>query len=222
MATGRRPSERASLAPCPQNTELPLRQDLGFRGPRRRRRRARSSSAWCWCRPRPRQPAQQALFYIAGGPGGSSVDEGTSFASVLEPLRRTHDLVFVDLRGTGDSNRLGCVANGNLDDDLPGLFRRFPRPREQLRTCRAELEKKADLRFYTTPLAIDDLEEVRQRFGYGKIDLMGTSYGTRAAQVFMKRHPASVRSAVLMGVVALDALLPLTHAAGVRARRSTW
>ncbi len=159
------------------------------------------------------EPAQQALFYIAGGPGGSSVDEGEGIGPLLEPLRESHDLVFVDLRGTGESNRLGCVANGDPEKNLQGYFDRFLTS-EQLLTCRQELEARADLRFYTTPLAMDDLEEVRERLGYGKIDLFGTSYGTRAAQVLMKRHPQKVRSALLMGVASLDALLPLTHSQG--------
>lgn len=157
------------------------------------------------------EPARQALFYFAGGPGGSAVDDGAEMAPVFEALRTTHDLVFVDQRGTGGSNRLGCVANGDLEHNLQGYFDRFL-TLEQLRTCRAELEKRADLRFYTTPIAMDDLEEVRQQLGYGKVDLVGASYGTRAAQVFMKRHPQSVRSALLLGVVSLDTLLPLTHA----------
>jgi pimeloyl-ACP methyl ester carboxylesterase len=153
----------------------------------------------------------KALFNIAGGPGGSSVDEGYGFAQILAAIRKTHDLVMVDLRGTGESNRLGCKANGNLDNDLQGFFTEFLTA-EQLKACREELAKKADVRFYTTPLAVDDLESVRKAYGYGKIDLLGTSYGTRAAQVFMKRHPDSVRSALLMGVVSLEALLPTTHA----------
>jgi pimeloyl-ACP methyl ester carboxylesterase len=205
-------AERESLAPCPQNQEYRCGKVTVFED--REHRAGRQIELNVVLVPaKTAQPAANALFYIAGGPGGSSVDEGQGFAPVLEPLRKTHDLVFVDLRGTGDSNRLGCVTNGNFENNLQGFFEAFL-TRDQLRTCRAELERKADLRFYTTPLAVDDLEEVRRRFGYGKIDLLGTSYGTRAAQVFMKRHPDSVRSVLLMGVITLDALLPLTHAQG--------
>lgn len=204
--------ERSALEPCERNPDFRCGKVLVFED--RDRAAGRRIELNLMLAPaRTPKPASHALFYIAGGPGGSSVDEGSYFAQMLDPLRSTHDLVFVDLRGTGDSNRLGCRANGSLDDNLQGYFDEFLTV-EQLRTCRAELEKKADLRFYTTPLAVDDLEEVRQRFGYGKIDLFGTSYGTRAAQVFIKRHPQSVRSAVLMGVVSLDVLLPLAHAQG--------
>lgn len=203
-------AERPSLAPCADNPDYRCGKVSVFED-REKAAGRRIDLNVLLVPAKTEQPSKQALFYIAGGPGGSSTDEGRGgFAQFLDKLRATHDLVFVDLRGTGGSNRLGCVANGNIDTDLQGYFGDFMTA-EQLRTCRVELEKKADLRLYTTPIATDDLEEVRQLFGYGKIDLMGTSYGTRAAQVFMKRHPESVRSALLMGVVSLDAYLPLTH-----------
>ena len=45
------------------------------------------------------------------------------------------------------------------------------------------------LTLYTTDLSMDDLDEVRAWLGYDKINLSGGSYGTRAAQVFARRHP---------------------------------
>ena len=34
------------------------------------------------------------------------------------------------------------------------------------KACRAELEKIANLKLYTTPIAMDDLDEVRSALGY--------------------------------------------------------
>ena len=62
-------------------------------------------------------------------------------------------------------------------------------------------------------LAMDDFDEVRAWLGYGKINLVGGSYGTRAAQVYLRRHPESVRSVILDGAVPMDETLPITHAA---------
>ena len=70
-----------------------------------------------------------------------------------------------------------------------------------MRACRARLEKTADLRLYTTEIAVDDLEEVRQALGYGPINLYGTSYGTRVAQVYMRRHPQALRAVSMKGIV---------------------
>ena len=63
-------------------------------------------------------------------------------------------------------------------------------PVDYVNNRRRELEKKADLRMYTTEIAMDDLNDVRVWLGYPKIDLVGVSSGTRAAQVFIRRHPA--------------------------------
>ena len=51
---------------------------------------------------------------------------------------------------------------------------------------------------------MDDLEAVRKALGYGKLDLYGISYGATAAQVFLRRHPGSVRTVVLDGATLLD------------------
>ena len=52
---------------------------------------------------------------------------------------------------------------------------------------------------YTTAAGADDLDEVRAWLGYDKLNLAGYSYGTRMAQVYLKRHPESVRTVTLWG-----------------------
>src|SRR5262245_40739663 len=113
--------ERGGLAPCPDNKEYRCGKISVFED--REKAAGRRIELNVMLVPaKTEKPATEALFYIAGGPGGSSADEGRGFAPILDPLRKSHDLVFVDLRGTGDSNRLGCVANGNVDDNLQGYF----------------------------------------------------------------------------------------------------
>ena len=70
----------------------------------------------------------------------------------------------------------------------------------------------SDPEHYTTPVAMDDLEEVRVALGYGPINVWGGSYGTRAATVFLRRHPASVRTVILDGVAPVDMRIPLHFA----------
>ncbi len=74
-------------------------------------------------------------------------------------------------------------------------------PPEALKTCRAALAEHADLTQYTTSIAVDDLDEVRLALGYGKIDVLGGSYGSRVALEFLRRHPEAVRALVLSQVV---------------------
>lgn len=154
-------------------------------------------------------PKPDPVFFFAGGPG-QAASLGAGFVAE-DPLRQDRDLVFIDQRGTGEPNRLFCSLGGH-DDDLQSYFLEMF-PLDAIRKCREELEKKADLTLYTTDLAIDDFDEIRAWLGYGKINLIGGSYGTRAAQVYMKRHPESVRAAVIAGVAPMDEPLSLSHAA---------
>ncbi|HEY7344155.1 MAG TPA: alpha/beta fold hydrolase, partial [Gaiella sp.] len=57
---------------------------------------------------------------------------------------------------------------------------------------------------YGTRMAMDDLDAVRTALGYRRLDVIGSSYGATAAQVFLKLHPSSVRTVVLLGGTAID------------------
>jgi pimeloyl-ACP methyl ester carboxylesterase len=114
------------------------------------------------------------------------------------------DLVFVDQRGTGDSNRLGCDPS---PEELDAIESDDGRSTSRLKTCLTALD--ADPRLYTTSIAMDDLDDVRAFLGYDRINLWGGSYGTRAALVYLRQHPAHVRSVILDGVAPQDMRLPL-------------
>ncbi|HKG21705.1 MAG TPA: alpha/beta fold hydrolase, partial [Blastocatellia bacterium] len=83
--------------------------------------------------------------------------------------------------------------------------------------CRKELEKRADLTLYTTPIAMDDLDEVREALGYERINLFGGSYGSRAALVYLRQHPTRVRSVVLMGAVPTYFDMPFSYSRSAEA-----
>ena len=100
-------------------------------------------------------------------------------------LRRERDVVLVDQRGTGGSNPLACSLFGD-QPDMRAWFAEYPF--EKLRACREQLEKVANLKLYTTSIAMDDLDEVRAAFGYDKINLYGGSYGSTAALVYLRQH----------------------------------
>jgi pimeloyl-ACP methyl ester carboxylesterase len=52
---------------------------------------------------RPRAP--DPVVYFAGGPGGSTVQDIPDELPDLLPLNVHRDLVFIEQRGTGESNR---------------------------------------------------------------------------------------------------------------------
>lgn len=157
------------------------------------------------------------LFALAGGPGDAPSFNARFFSRAFAEVRKHRDLVFVDLRGTGKSAPLTCPelaapdATGRFDADLLSL--------PAVRACRARLERSADLTRYTTAIAVDDLDEVRQALGYTTINLYGTSYGSRVAQVYMQRHPGSLRAVTMKGIVPPSMAMPESHA---RAGEDAW
>ena len=79
-----------------------------------------------------------------------------------------------------------------------------------LRQCREQLQKlpHGDLRFFTTPIAMQDLDAVRRALGAERINLVGASYGTRAGLDYLRQFPQAVRRLVLDGVAPPDMVLP--------------
>ena len=150
--------------------------------------------------------APDPFVYLSGGPGESATDAAAGLAQELAGIREHRDILLVDQRGTGGSHPLNCEMYVPADDLRSYLGEFFPV--ESVRRCRAALEKDADLTLYTTPIAMDDLDEVREALGYEKLNLLGGSYGTRAAQVYLKRHPSHVRTVILHGVCPTDDRMP--------------
>ena len=149
------------------------------------------------------------LFYFAGGPGSSSTEDAAGIAQVFATIHNHRDLVFVDQRGTGGSNPLNCeFYNANDLQSYLGYF--FPL--DDIRRCRTQLEPKADLKLYTTTIAMDDIDDARAALGYDRINLFGGSYGTRAALTYLKRHPQHVRAVVLQGVSPTNQFMPVDFA----------
>jgi len=99
----------------------------------------------------------------------------------------------------GRGNPLRCDDIGESPANLDAYFGKLF-PANLIRACREKLEKTADLKLYTTPIAMDDLDDVRSTLGYKQINLAGISYGALAAQVYIRKYPGRVRSAFLVGV----------------------
>lgn len=152
-------------------------------------------------------PAPDPFFTFAGGPGEAETEDAGSNAQRFAEIRRERDIVMIDQRGTGSSNPLDCsFGDANL---LVQAFLAGDLPIESVKECRSQLEKKADLRFYTTPFAADDVDEIREQLGYKTINLYGGSYGSRAALVYLRQHPNSVRTATIRAIFPMSLKNPL-------------
>lgn len=143
-----------------------------------------------------RRKAADPLFVLAGGPGMAATSFYASVAPAFARIRRDRDIVLVDQRGTGESGALTC----DFDEDAL-MSAGGGALVDQTRRCLESLSQSADVAFYTTSLAVQDLDRVREVLGYDKVNLYGASYGTRVAQHYARRFPERVRTMILDGVV---------------------
>lgn len=144
------------------------------------------------------------LFFLAGGPGQGAAKMAKVVREFFRRVQNDRDIVLVDQRGTGKSNPLDCNDD---DDSLKAVMATNDQSLAKLKACQAKYD--ADLTLYTTPIAMDDLDDVRAYLGYDKINVYGGSYGTRAALVYMRQHGDRVRAAILDGVAPPNMRLPL-------------
>ncbi|MBM4427029.1 MAG: alpha/beta hydrolase [Chloroflexi bacterium] len=139
-----------------------------------------------------RSPEADPVFLLAGGPGQAATEAFPATFSLLFNLHQDRDIVLVDQRGTGKSNPLRCIdpeVEVLTDEEALAI----------LKDCPNSLD--ADVRFYTTEIAMTDLDEVRAALGYETINLYGASYGTRAALTYLRMYPQHFRTVTLDSVV---------------------
>ncbi|NNF51058.1 MAG: alpha/beta fold hydrolase [Gammaproteobacteria bacterium] len=139
-----------------------------------------------------------AFTFLAGGPGQAATTSFVDLHRAFELVRRDRDVVLVDQRGTGRSAPLECKEDEALLGPSPDAAALMA----SLRLCLDSFE--ADPRFYTTSIAVDDLERVRRALGYETFNVYGGSYGTRVGLHYLRKYPDSVRTLILDGVVPAD------------------
>jgi len=156
-------------------------------------------------------PQPDPLLYLAGGPGQSAV-----FAETFDKyqnLRADRDIIFIDIRGVGASQRLGfeeclvlavekgapteqiealqaaasrflAVANSEEAPGVPALSElNLPLLNA---TCWEQFSSAGiDLNQFTTAASARDAVELIKALGYGSFNIEGASYGTRLAMTIM-------------------------------------
>ncbi|MEO7431251.1 MAG: alpha/beta hydrolase [Dokdonella sp.] len=151
--------------------------------------------------------ARDLVVLLAGGPGQAAVEAWPRAAAGFGPLLEHHNVLLLDQRGTGGSNALVCKDDPSDVDAAAVREIDLDKVRTQTRVCLDEVSKTADPAQYTTTVAVEDLEAVRQALGAPTFDLVGVSYGTRVAQQFLRRYPDGVRSVVLDSAVPNEQIL---------------
>ncbi|GLQ49047.1 alpha/beta hydrolase [Dyella flava] len=151
-------------------------------------------------------PDPDMVVLLAGGPGEAATEAWVVEAPAFEQVRKHHDVVLLDQRGTGGSNPLSCKGAA-ADSDENSLSLDLGKVRKDVAACLDEVKQKADPRYYTTTIATQDLEDVRKALGSPQFDLVGVSYGTRMGQQYLIHYPGSVRSVVLDSAVPNQVIL---------------
>lgn len=158
-----------------------------------------------------RRKLPDPVFLLAGGPGQSAISLAAQVMPIFARLNNRRDIVFVDQRGTGRSAPLDCDEPRAMPlaeaADTGKQLQRLAECRERL-VKRPHVKEPAGLGFFTTTLAMQDLDAVREALGAPRINLVGASYGTRAALEYQRQFPQAVRRSVLDGVAPPDMVLP--------------
>jgi uncharacterized membrane protein YdfJ with MMPL/SSD domain/pimeloyl-ACP methyl ester carboxylesterase len=138
------------------------------------------------------------IFRLQGGPGVTNM----KFAKASR-LAENHDVVLVGYRGIDSSARLDCPEVSSAlkrSEDLISQ-RSYDSYTQAFRDCAARLQEDGvDLAGYTLPAQVDDLEAARRALGYGRVNLVGESVGTRVAMIYAWRYPRSINRSVMIGV----------------------
>ncbi len=137
-------------------------------------------------------PGLEPIVAMEGGPGYPSTGSAASYLFMIGSLRRRHDLILMDQRGTGASDAVDC----------PGVqdYNALARPGNYaavVAACARRLGKRANA--YGSAAVAEDLRAVLGAIHVSKVDLYGDSYGSYAAQVFAVHYPSLVRDLVLDG-----------------------
>jgi uncharacterized membrane protein YdfJ with MMPL/SSD domain/pimeloyl-ACP methyl ester carboxylesterase len=138
------------------------------------------------------------VFRLQGGPGISNMH-----FKKASRLADDHDVVLVGYRGIDSSVRLDCP-------EVPSALKRsedlisqksYDAYTQAFRECAARLQEDGvDLAGYTLPAQVDDLEAARRALGYGRVNLVSESVGTRLAMIYAWRYPRSINRSVMIGV----------------------
>jgi len=146
-------------------------------------------------------PLRDPVVYLAGGPGATAAEAATLLAG--SSIRATRDIILFEQRGTALTEPyLGCPALDMWETIFaadPNTDASFVETIGSAATNCADAHEDGgtDLGAYTTVASAEDLELVREALGVDTWNLYGGSYGTRLALEVLRRHPESVRSAVL-------------------------
>lgn len=163
-------------------------------------------------------PEPDPVFVLSGGPGEQAIVYYES-----DWLFADRDVVYFDQRGNGYSQpALECPEQQRVYESNPAFAQLADQSFEALGVCgKRYLARGIDLSAYNATESAHDIEAIRKALGYGKINLLGVSYGTRLAQEAMRAHSDSLRAVIMDSVLPADINLPVNLPVTIEAALQT-
>lgn len=147
----------------------------------------------------------EPLLLNLGGPGsGTEALRDVMGNYVLDQVRERYDIIGFDQRGVANTLRVDCDQLGESEP--------FPYPRDQsdvqslvddatllADACSAEYTDQ--LQWVGSNSVVQDMEIMRTKLNAPKLNIIGSSFGTRITALYLQRYPES------SGRIILDAPL---------------
>ncbi len=152
-------------------------------------------------------PKPDPVIYVAGGGGVNQLAFSERYLNNGgNDILQERDYIMYNQRGAHlNDPSLVCPDDTGLfwslaRQELSPHERADRRIESRLACHDALLEKGIDLTAYNTVETAADVNDLRIALGYDKINLYGTSSGTRTILTIMRNHPEGIRSVILDSV----------------------
>jgi pimeloyl-ACP methyl ester carboxylesterase len=152
-------------------------------------------------------PKPEPVIYVAGGGGLDQLSFTDYFLRrVGLDILRDYDFIMYNQRGSHlNEPSLVCPDDTELywtlaQDGLSGHEEADRRIEKRLECHDDLISQGIDLTAYNTVETAADVNDLRIALGYDKVNLYGTSSGTRTILTIMRNHPEGIRSVILDSV----------------------
>lgn len=159
------------------------------------------------------------VFFLPGGPGqcitATDIQRGLQqkrYNKIAEivAFNQNHDVIIVNQRG---NNRVPGIhglpstwsAKPGKSSEPMSLVKSSQRLEEGLRASLTKCKSlNIDTRGYDILHLVDDVDAIRRVYGYEKIALRGSSFGSQWALAYLKQNPKHVDRMILSGIEPLN------------------
>lgn len=144
--------------------------------------------------------SKEPIVFIQGGPGGNTIEQIKFW--INHPLRESHDIILVDLRGTGYSEPKLCLGLGKsflriLAKDQSNEQGIIDKVTVAMECKQKMIDQGVDINSYNSTSVAYDLHALKSALDISEWNVIGVSYGTYISQIYANKYPEDIKSLVL-------------------------